>query len=55
MQRRDEVLLKAMIRNRIPVAVLYGGGYNRQAEFTAKIHRNTIAMAKKLATEYRGI
>jgi acetoin utilization deacetylase AcuC-like enzyme len=55
MQRRDEVLLKAMIRNRIPIAVLYGGGYNRQPEFTAKIHRNTVAMAKKLAQEYRGI
>jgi acetoin utilization deacetylase AcuC-like enzyme len=55
LQRRDEVLLKAFIRNRIPVAVLYGGGYNRQPEFTAKIHRNTVAMAKKLATEYRGI
>lgn len=55
MQRRDEVLLKAFIRNRIPVAVLYGGGYNRQADFTAKIHRNTVAMAKKLAAEYRGL
>ena len=55
LQRRDEILLKAFIRNRIPVAVLYGGGYNRQAEFTAKIHRNTVAMAKKIATEFRGI
>ncbi len=55
MQRRDEVLLKAFIRNRIPVAVLYGGGCNRQAEFTAKIHRNTVAMAKQLAAEYRGL
>lgn len=55
LQRRDEVLLKAMIRNRIPIAVLYGGGYNRQPEFTAKIHRNTVAMAKKLAQEYHGI
>ena len=45
-QRRDEVLLGAFIRNRIPVAVLYGGGYNRQPEFTAKLHRNTIATAK---------
>ncbi|NJM37447.1 MAG: histone deacetylase [Akkermansiaceae bacterium] len=54
-QRRDEVLLSAFIKNRIPVAVLYGGGYNRQAEFTAKLHRNTIATAKKLATEYRGL
>lgn len=55
LQRRDEILLKAFIRNRIPVAVLYGGGYNRQAEFTAKIHRNTVAMAKKIVTEFRGL
>jgi acetoin utilization deacetylase AcuC-like enzyme len=54
-QRRDEVLLGAFIRNRIPVAVLYGGGYNRQPEFTAKLHRNTIATAKKLASEFRGL
>lgn len=54
-QRRDEVLLGAFIRNRIPVAVLYGGGYNRQPEFTAKLHRNTIATAKKLAAQYRGL
>lgn len=54
-QRRDEVLLGAFIRNRIPVAVLYGGGYNRQPEFTAKLHRNTIATAKKIAAEIRGL
>ncbi len=54
-QRRDEVLLSAFIRNRIPVAILYGGGYNRQPEFTAKLHRNTVATAKKLATEVRGL
>ena len=55
LQRRDEVLLRAFIRNRVPVAVLYGGGYNRQPEFTAKIHRNTVATAKKLAAEFRGL
>ncbi|MGJ8643073.1 MAG: histone deacetylase family protein [Luteolibacter sp.] len=54
-QRRDEVLLRALIKNRIPVAILYGGGYNRQPEFTAKLHRNTIATAKRLAAEYRGL
>ena len=54
-QRRDEVLLGAFIRNRIPVAVLYGGGYNRQPEFTAKLHRNTIATAKRLASEFCGL
>lgn len=55
LQHRDEVLLRAFIGNRIPVAVLYGGGYNRQPEFTAKIHRNTVATAKRLATEFRGL
>jgi acetoin utilization deacetylase AcuC-like enzyme len=54
-QRRDEVLLRAFIKNRIPVAILYGGGYNRQPEFTAKLHRNTIATAKRLASEYRSL
>jgi len=54
-QRRDDVILNALIKNRIPVAVLYGGGYNRQTEFTAKLHRNTIATAKRLATEHRGL
>ena len=54
-QRRDEVLLRAMIKNRIPIAILYGGGYNRQPEFTAELHRNTIATAKRLAAEYRGL
>jgi len=47
-QRRDEVLLGALIRNRIPVAILYGGGYNREPQFTAKLHRNTVATAKRL-------
>ncbi|MFT4176517.1 MAG: histone deacetylase [Luteolibacter sp.] len=54
-QRRDEVLLGAFIKNRIPVAVLYGGGYNRQRDFTAKLHRNTVATAKRLAAQYRGL
>lgn len=51
LQRRDEVLLSAFLRNRIPVAVLYGGGYNREPGNTAKIHRNTVATAKRLWTE----
>jgi acetoin utilization deacetylase AcuC-like enzyme len=55
MQRRDEVLLNALVKNRIPVAVLYGGGYNREHDYTAKIHRNTVATAKKIARQFRGI
>ena len=53
--RRDEVLLRAFLSNQVPVAVLYGGGFNRQSEFTAKIHRNTVKIAKQLAHEYRGL
>ncbi|MEM9081592.1 MAG: histone deacetylase [Verrucomicrobiota bacterium] len=53
LQRRDEVLLRAFLGNRIPVAVLYGGGYNRAPDGTAKIHRNTVATAKRIAQELR--
>ncbi len=49
--RRDEVILRAFMKNRIPIAILYGGGYNRQQEYTAKIHRNTIATAVKVSRE----
>jgi len=52
LQRRDEVLLGAFVRNRIPVAILYGGGYNREPEYTAKIHRNTVATAKRIVYEF---
>lgn len=52
MQRRDEVIIRAFIKNRIPIAILYGGGYNRHSGLTAKLHRNTIASAKKIAAEF---
>ncbi|MFK7909161.1 MAG: histone deacetylase [Akkermansiaceae bacterium] len=52
MQRRDDVIIRAFIKNRIPLAILYGGGYNRQPELTAKLHRNTVASAKKIAGEF---
>ncbi|HCI92443.1 MAG TPA: hypothetical protein DHV60_07840, partial [Verrucomicrobiales bacterium] len=52
MQRRDNVIIRAFIKNRIPLAILYGGGYNRQPELTAKLHRNTVASAKKIAGEF---
>lgn len=52
MQRRDDVIIRAFIKNRIPLAILYGGGYNRQPGLTAKLHRNTVASAKKIATEF---
>lgn len=53
LMKRDEVILRAFMKNRIPVAILYGGGSNRQLEYTAKIHRNTIATAVKVARELK--
>ncbi|GAA5483802.1 hypothetical protein Hsar01_03036 [Haloferula sargassicola] len=53
MERRDEVLLGAFLRNRIPVAVLYGGGYNRESEFTSRLHTRTVAVAKRLSDALR--
>ncbi len=52
MQRRDDVIIRAFIKNRIPIAILYGGGYNRHSELTAKLHRNTVASAKRIAAEF---
>lgn len=52
MQRRDDVIIRAFIKNRIPLAILYGGGYNRHSGLTAKLHRNTVASAKKIAKEF---
>ena len=54
LQKRDEVILRAMLRNRIPMTLLYGGGYNRQAEYTAKLHRNTVVTAKRVLAEVNG-
>jgi acetoin utilization deacetylase AcuC-like enzyme len=53
-QRRDDVILRALVSNRIPVAMLYGGGYNREPEYTAKLHRNTVTTAKKILAEFHG-
>jgi len=55
MQNRDEVILRAFIKNKIPIVMLYGGGYNRNEGHTAKIHRSTITTAKKIWNQYRRV
>ena len=52
MQRRDDTIIRAFIKNRIPIAILYGGGYNKDPELTAELHKNTVASAKKIAAEF---
>ncbi len=49
MTTRDEFVVRQFLERQIPLAVLYGGGYNRELENTARLHRNTIATAAKLS------
>jgi acetoin utilization deacetylase AcuC-like enzyme len=44
---RDEHILQLVTRTRTrtPTAILYGGGYNRDREHTARIHAATVLRA----------
>ena len=45
MMERDAFVLEQFVPAGIPVAVLYGGGYNREPGHTARLHRNSVAAA----------
>ena len=45
MMARDQFVLEQFVPRNVPVAVLYGGGYNREPEHTARLHRNSVAAA----------
>lgn len=45
MSERDRFVLDLFVPRGVPMAVLYGGGYNRELSNTARLHRNTIAAA----------
>lgn len=49
---RDMLISRALIRNKIPLAVLMGGGNNENALLTGKLHRNTVAAVKCSAEKY---
>ena len=49
---RDILISRAMIKNKIPLAVLLGGGNNENSVLTGKLHRNTIAAVKHNARAY---
>ena len=42
---RDEHVLNLVTRAGIPTVVLYGGGYNRDREHTARLHAATVLRA----------
>jgi hypothetical protein len=39
---RDDHVLNLVTQAGIPAVVLYGGGYNRDREHTARIHTTTV-------------
>ena len=43
MAERDAFVLSQFVPRRVPLAVLYGGGYNRELANTARLHRHSIA------------
>ena len=45
MDERDQLVLSLFAERGIPVATLYGGGYNRELANTARLHRNSVAAA----------
>lgn len=51
MAARDDLVLDLINRWEIPTAILYGGGYNRSAGMTARMHADTVLRAvEKKAT-----
>ena len=52
---RDMMISRAMIKNKIPLAVLLGGGNNENAVLTGKLHRNTIAAVKHNVDKYMAV
>lgn len=49
MSARDAFVLGLFVPRGIPVAVLYGGGYNRELNNTARLHRNSVEAAARIA------
>lgn len=43
MVERDQYVLSLFLPRGIPLATLYGGGYNRELANTARLHRNSVA------------
>ncbi len=49
MTERDAFVLANFLPHKVPLAVLYGGGYNRELANTARLHRNSIAATAEAA------
>lgn len=46
---RDRHVLEQVTSREVPLVLLYGGGYNREPEHTARLHANTVILAAGFA------
>ena len=53
METRDRHVIDVIASRRLPTAILYGGGYNRDREHTARLHARTVLLAANHAARWR--
>lgn len=51
--KRDEVILRAFLKHRIPVCLTFGSGSNEDRDLTVELHSRTVETAARLAAEMR--
>jgi len=52
LKERDRIVIEEARKLRIPVAIVFAGGYARNVEDTVSIHLNTIKIAQKIQRKY---
>jgi len=53
LKERDGIVIREALRLKIPIVILFAGGYAFDVMDTVEIHLNTIKMAQKLKRKYR--
>ena len=53
--RRDNHVLDLIKKRRLPTVLLYGGGYNREREHTARLHADSVLRAASAARSWRTV
>jgi len=51
--RRDNHVLDLVKKRRLPTVLLYGGGYNRDREHTARLHADSVLRGACAARSWR--
>jgi acetoin utilization deacetylase AcuC-like enzyme len=52
LRERDRIVIEGALRDRIPVVLLFAGGYAYDVEDTVAIHLNTVGVAQKLKRKF---